>query len=280
MAPQTKKIGIVAPASRLDQALAARMAALAASRGSALELRFHPQCFLSSGHFAGDDAARASAFLDYANDPDLDAVWFGRGGYGSGRIVARVLSQLGEHARHKAYLGYSDAGTLMAALYSKDFRKIAHGPMPSDINRDGGEAAVNRALDFLLDGASSALEPAVTKGVRTAAFNITILSHLIGTPFQPDLTGHVLMLEEVAEAMYRIDRDLFHITSNPEIRRVAGIMLGRCSAIPENDPDFVLNEEEVVKYWCHVAHIPYLGRADIGHDIHNKVVPFGRFHSL
>jgi muramoyltetrapeptide carboxypeptidase len=123
---------------------------------------------------------------------------------------------------------------------------------------------------------SSGLEPAVQSGVRTAAFNITILSHLIGTPFLPNLAGHVVMLEEVAEAMYRIDRAMLHITSNPDMRRVAGIMLGRCSAIPENDPAFEQSEEDVVKHWCHVSHIPYLGRADIGHDSHNKIVPFGR----
>ena len=83
------------------------------------------------------------------------------------------------------------------------------------------------------------------------------------------------MLEEVAEAMYRIDRSLFHITSNYEIRRVAGIMLGRCSEITPNEPDFGMNEEEVARYWCRRSGIPWLGRADIGHDVDNKVVPFG-----
>ncbi len=84
------------------------------------------------------------------------------------------------------------------------------------------------------------------------------------------------MLEEVSEHMYRIDRALFHITSNPGIRRVAGIKLGRCSDIPPNDRDFGGTEEDVVDYWCARSGIPYLGRADIGHDIDNKIVPFGR----
>ena len=50
--------------------------------------------------------------------------------------------------------------------------------------------------------------------------------------------------------MYRIDRSLFHITSNPAIRRVAGMRLGRCSDITANDPDFGMTEEEVARYWC------------------------------
>jgi muramoyltetrapeptide carboxypeptidase len=85
------------------------------------------------------------------------------------------------------------------------------------------------------------------------------------------------MLEEVAEAMYRIDRALFQITSNAAIRGAAGIRLGRCSAIPANQPDFQKTEEEIARYWCGRSRIPYLGRADIGHDVHNKIVPFGRW---
>ncbi len=127
----------------------------------------------------------------------------------------------------------------------------------------------------MVDRAPAALEPTVDAATKTAAFNITVLSQLLGTPLQPDLAGHVLMLEEVGEAMYRIDRSLFHITSNADIRRVAGIMLGRCSAITPNDPDFGMNEEEIARHWCRRSGIPWLGRADIGHDIGNKVVPFG-----
>jgi muramoyltetrapeptide carboxypeptidase len=88
------------------------------------------------------------------------------------------------------------------------------------------------------------------------------------------------MLEEVSEHMYRIDRALLHITSSPNIRRVAGIRLGRCSAIPPNEPDFGQSEEDVAKHWCTVAGIRYLGRADIGHDIDNKIVPFGRLPGI
>ena len=68
---------------------------------------------------------------------------------------------------------------------------------------------------------------------------------------------------------------MFHISSNPGVRRVAGIRLGRCSLVLENDPDFGDDEEAVLRHWCESSGIPYLGRADIGHDIANKVVPFG-----
>ncbi len=269
------RIGVVAPANHLDTAMAERVKKVAAARyPSRVTLHFHPQCHLSYGHFAGADAARAAAFLENANDPAFDVVWFARGGYGSCRIADAVLPMLTDVARRKIYLGYSDMGTLLAALYANKFPYVAHGPMPADIARAGGEVAINRALDYLVEQETEALEAslATAKGV---AFNIKTLSCLLGTPFQPDLTGHVLMLEDVSEYMYGIDRALFHITSNPGIRRVSGIKLGRCSQIPVNDPDFGQTEVEIALHWCKVSGIPYLGRADIGHDIDNKVVPFG-----
>ena len=267
------KIGVVAPACRIDPALAEKVARL--GEGFGAEIRFHPQCFLSSGHFAGNDECRARAFLDVANDESVDALWFARGGYGSGRLAERLLPALTAAARRKIYLGYSDAGSLLGALYGQGFARIAHGPMPADLNRAGGAEAVTRALAFLVDGAPQSLEPTLSAEIPAAAFNLTILGHLIGTPYQPDLAGHVLMLEEVSEHMYRIDRALWHLTSNPGIRTVAGIRLGRCSDIPANDPDFGQGEEDVARHWCEQSGIPYLGRADIGHDIDNKVVPFG-----
>jgi muramoyltetrapeptide carboxypeptidase len=271
------KIGVVAPASRMSADVAARVPAVAERLfpDRTPEIVFHPQCFASHGHFAGDDDTRARAFLDVANDESYDAVWFARGGYGSCRMAEAVIGGLTDASRRKTYLGYSDAGALLAALYRAGFAAVAHGPVAQDILRDGGEAAVGRALTWMVDRAPAALEPTANGATKTAAFNMTVLSQLLGTPLQPDLSGHVLMLEEVGEAMYRIDRSLFHITSNAAIRQVAGIMLGRCSAITPNDPEFGMNEEEVSRHWCARSGIPWLGRADIGHDIDNKIVPFG-----
>src|SRR6516164_7072635 len=216
MSKERCKIGIVAPASRMSPGVAERVPTLARSLypDRTPEIVFHPQCFASYGHFAGDDETRARAFLDIANDDSYDAVWFARGGYGSCRVVEAVLCRLTEPSRRKAYVGYSNAGVLLAARV----RDVAHGPVAQDILRDGGDAAVGRALAWMVDRSPEALEPTVGGVKMTAAFNMTVLSQILGTPLQPDLGGHVLMLEEVGEAMYRIDRSLFHITSNAEIR--------------------------------------------------------------
>lgn len=275
MPGRTVTIGVVAPANRLDPAVAARVSEFARARhGDRAVLRFHPQCHLSAGHFAGDDAARAAAFVEVANDPGIDAVWFARGGYGSCRMAEMALPRLTDVARRKTYLGYSDMGSLMAGLYKKGFPHVVHGPMPTDMSRSGGEAAVERALAFLVESAPESIEPNCRRE-KSVAFNLTTLSQLLGTALEPDLSGHVLMIEDVGEYMYRIDRELFHVMSNPAIRRIAGLRLGRCSDVPANDPDFGKSEVEVAEYWCARSGIKYLGRADIGHDVANKVVPWG-----
>ena len=269
------RIAVVAPSSRFSEKAADRVRALAAADFPEAELVFHPQCFLADNHFAGSDKDRTDALVEVANDPAIDAVWFARGGYGACRIAEPALARMGPSARNKTYLGYSDGGYLLAGLYRAGFPSLAHGPMPQDIMRDGGDSAVARALAWLTRRSPDSLEPGLEAGRAHAAFNITVLGLLLGTALEPDLADHLLLIEEVSEHMYRTDRAMFHLTGNSAIRKVAGIRLGRCNDIVENDPDFGQSEEEVVRYWCGRAGIPFLGRADIGHDSANHIVPFG-----
>ena len=269
------RIGVVAPSSRFSSEAAERVQAIASDHFPGVELTFHPHCFHTHNHFAGTDAERLQALLDYGNDPAFDAIWFARGGYGACRIAEAAVAGLEARARDKTWLGYSDAGYLLAGLYRAGFPHAAHGPMPQDAMRDGGEAAVVRALRWLIERDAGALEPSLEPGRAYAAINLTVLSLLLGTPLEPDLSGHVLLVEEVAEHMYRIDRTLFHISSNPLGRSLAGLRLGRCSDVPANDPDFGETDEQVARFWCARAGIPWLGAAEIGHDSDNRVVPFG-----
>lgn len=269
------RIGVVAPSARFSEEAATRVAKIAAADFPDAKIVFHPQCFLSDHHFAGPDAARRDALVEMANDPGIDAIWFARGGYGSCRIAEDAIARFGPAARDKAWLGYSDAGFLLAGLYRAGFAHVAHGPMPQDAMREGGDAAVRRALAWLTVRDAEALEPELEAGARHAAFNITVLGQLLGTPLEPDLADHILLIEDVSEYGYATDRAMFHLTATLAIRRVAGIRLGRVSDVLPNDPDFGEDAEGIVTRWCARAGIPFLGTADIGHDSANKVVPFG-----
>jgi muramoyltetrapeptide carboxypeptidase len=269
------KIGICAPSTPFTHDDAARVVALAAESHSTAELIFHEQCFFESGHFAGTDTQRADALVEMANDPELDALWFARGGYGAARIAGDVVARLGEGARGKIYMGYSDGGNLLGALYKAGIGRPVHGPMPGDIRRDGGEAAVRRALGWLVRRDPSALEPHIEAGQEYAAFNVMTLAMMIGTSLMPDLSGHILMVEEVSEYLYAFDRAMFNVTTHLANAGLAGLRLGRVSDIPENDRPFGEEAGAIARHWCTTNGIPYLGDADIGHDVNNKIVPFG-----
>jgi muramoyltetrapeptide carboxypeptidase len=264
------RIAICAPSRSITLEDAARVEALA-TEFPELELHFHPQCFLCEGHFAGSDAARLDALIDCANDPAFDAVWFARGGYGANRIAEDAVPRLGQAARDKAFLGYSDTGYLLAALCRAGIGKPVHAPLVADIRRDGGEAAVRRSLAWLA-GDRSGLELSVGAEPRVA-FNLTTLAMLCGTQLMPDLSGHVVLVEEVSEYLYAVDRLFFHVTAH--LGGIAGLRLGRIGDVPENDVPFGHDAEAIARHWCQRHAIPYLGRADIGHDIDNKIVPFG-----
>lgn len=269
------KIGICAPSTPFTREDAARVTALAAASHPTAELVFDDQCFAESGHFAGPDAQRLEAFVDLANDPAFDAIWFVRGGYGACRIAEDAVTKLKAAARDKLYMGYSDAENLLGCLYRNGIGRVVHGPMPADIRREGGEAAVKRALDWMVSANPTALEPSIQAGERYAAFNLMTLAMMAGTPLMPDLKGHILMVEEVSEYLYGYDRAFFHVISHLKGVGPAGLRLGRVSDVPDNDRPFGEGAEEIAKRWCRKSGIAYLGRADIGHDADNKVVPFG-----
>jgi muramoyltetrapeptide carboxypeptidase len=266
------KIAVVAPSCTLRPEAAEMALAIAAARGDC-ELAIHPQCFLSEGHFAGPDATRLAALREVMADDSVNAVWFARGGYGSNRIAEAAVADLPPVARAKTYMGYSDSGFLLAA-FDRAGLSVAHGPLVQDGLRQGGDAALHRALDWLVKRDPSALEPGLEPGRRALAFNLTVLSSLLGTPIEPDFTDADLIIEDVAEHDYRIDRTMFHVTGSAAVRTCRRLRLGRMSDIPDNDPPFGQGPETIVPHWCERHSIAFGGHADIGHDSANKVVPF------
>jgi muramoyltetrapeptide carboxypeptidase len=265
------RIAVCAPSAPILQEDADRVLALAAAQFPQVELAIHPQCFAVDGHFAGNDALRCDALVECANDPSFDAVWFARGGYGACRIAEDALRRFEPAARNKAWLGYSDAGYLLGALYRQRIGHPVHAPMLACVRRENGTEAVLRVLGYL-SGDRSGLEPSLERR-PAVAFNLMTLAMLCGTPSMPGLAGHVVMVEEVSEHLYAVDRLFFHLTAH--LGGIAGLRLGRVSAVPENDREFGAPAEEIARHWCERHAIPFLGAADVGHDAANKIVPFG-----
>ncbi|MCJ2178048.1 LD-carboxypeptidase [Novosphingobium album (ex Hu et al. 2023)] len=267
------RIAVCAPSAPITREDAECVKALALAEFPGVDLVIHDQCFAAEGHFAGSDAVRLEALVECANDPDVDAVWFARGGYGACRIAEAALERFDHTAQGKTFLGYSDSGYLLGALYRERIGKPVHGPLLNDVRRAGGEQAVRRSLAYLT-GDRSGLEPSLAGEKHpVVAFNLMTLAMLCGTRLMPGLAGHVVMVEEVSEHLYAIDRLFFHATAH--LGGIAGLRLGRVSDVPENDRPFGSGADDIVRYWCERHAIPFFGAADIGHDAANRIVPFG-----
>ena len=273
------KIAVMAPANRVDEHALDAVPALAAEYG--VELVIDPQSWASGGGhtWAGPDQLRADTFLKYANDPSYHAIWFARGGYGSNRLFPLIFPHLEEAAKCKAYVGYSDMGFLLGALYARKIGRPIHGPMPVDINRKvGGRECAARTLAWLTRGDKSALEPGIIgTGRPAAAFNLSILAAMIGTKWLPDLADHDLLVEEVSEHLYRVDRMMFTVSNATQLAGINSLRLGTVT-LPEADgqADFGHSPDQIAWDWSKLMKKPYEGRALIGHDSNNHVVPFGQ----
>lgn len=266
------RIAVCAPATPITQEHADAAMRLVAEEFPEHSITFHEQCFMRAGHFAGTDLQRLEALVELANNPDYDAVWFAKGGYGSNRIAEAAIARMNAAARSKTYVGFSDMGYLLAALYRNDIGQPVHGSMPVSARSERGREAVRRVLKWY-SGDGSGLEPSLDGQTPAVAFNLITLAMLAKTPMMPDLTGHVVMVEEVSEHLYSIDRLFFSLANT--LPRIAGLRLGAVTDVPENYVEFGQEPEEIAKFWCNRAGIPYLGRAEIGHTAANRIVPFG-----
>ena len=226
-APQPPLVAVVAPSCPITLDLAERVTALADGR---VRLRWAGQCFATGSHFAGPDRAREDALVDAWNDPEVAAVWCARGGAGAARVAEAAVARF-DPAVSKPLLGYSDAGFLHAALLVAGRGGAVWGPMPGDLARPGGEVAVERALRWLA-GSDAAEDHAAPPG-EAVAFNLTVLCATLGTPLEPPLAGRVLMLEDVGEPLYRVDRDAVAALAPVVVRGVGGGAVGAVLRVGE-----------------------------------------------
>ena len=223
------RIGLVAPGTRMSPDLAATGARRLARKtyGGRVELRVPSAVLPAGGPFRGR-GSRADRGAGGGRQRSGRSMRCGWRAADMARAGWRSMRSRGSNAaaRRKKWLGYSDAGFLLAGSARAGFdacgaRADAGGSRSARMARGGA-----RGLAWLVEGASAALEQGVTPGHPNLAFNLTILSQLLGTPLEPDFAGRVLMLEDVGEYMYRIDRYFFHVTSNAQCAAVRGDQAG------------------------------------------------------
>lgn len=186
------------------------------------------------GYLAGADPARAADLAAMIDAPHVRAIWFARGGYGTARILGRVpWRRLAR--RPKLLIGYSDLTGLLCAAVERARVPCLHGPVVTELgDREAFHGPSLRALLAgreieMRFGSREILAPGRASGALVGG-NLTVLTSLWGTRYQPDLRDKILLLEEVGEEAYRLDRLLTQLRLAGAFERVAGVILGAFDA--------------------------------------------------
>lgn len=252
-------------------------AAGAAILGARYALVHDERIFAREGFLAGDDDARAAELARALADPTIEAIFCARGGYGLMRILDR-LDGAGFARAPKPIVGFSDVTALHAWATHAGVMSL-HAPVVTQLGKLPPEDAA--ALFALAESPSPppavtglrALRPGRAEG-RFVGGNLEIVSRLVGTPWALPLDGAVLLVEEVGERPYRIDRQLTQLRLAGALDRLAGVIVGDLVGCAEKDgsaPD----AETVLAERFAAYGIPVLAGAPIGHGSRNRAIPHG-----
>jgi muramoyltetrapeptide carboxypeptidase len=254
-----------------------RFAAGAAILGARYRLVHSERIFARTGYLAGSDDERLAELEAALADPSTKAVVCARGGYG----LTRILGRLGDAPLRRApkpIVGFSDVTALHAFAARAGVASI-HGPVVGQLGELPFDDA--DALFALLESAEPpppldglrALHPGAADG-RLMGGNLEVLSRLAGTALQPDLRGAVLLLEDVGERPYRMDRSLTQLELAGALEGVAGVVLGDFVSCAERDGSPPSAEEVLVERLGRRG-VPILSGAPVGHGARNRALPLG-----
>lgn len=279
-------LGIVAPAGPVN---AERFARGIARLGDAFALRVAPS--VTAPHDAGvpsylaaADDVRVDELNAMLRDPDVRAILLARGGYGLMRILPR-LDAAALRADPKPIIGFSDGTALLAWAYANGVRGV-HGPMVVQLDKLS-DADIARLVDVITDVRVPGVRPwtlaAHGSGQRRGplvAGNLTMVSMLVGTEWELPFEDALLLIEEVGERPYEIDRYLTQLSLTGALGSCAALIVGeltRCvdQAPPTGVPDPADAALQVVLERALAAQLPIAVGAPIGHGDRNEAVPFG-----
>lgn len=240
--PRLKKgdtIGIAAPASP-----PASLHSLTKGIRSLEQLGYHivlgKHLYEKHGYLAGTDADRASDINELFLDPKVNAILTVRGGYGSHRLLP-LLDYKAMRRNPKVFVGYSDITALQLAIFAKTGLVTFSGPMVA--TEFGGGFGGNAEEEFwrclssakplgIVQNPNGKPLKSLSRGVATGrllAGNLSIVTAMLGTPYFSNPKGNILVLEEVEEPLYKIDRMFHHLKLARVFDQLRGVVLGEFS---------------------------------------------------
>ncbi len=267
-------LAVAAPAGAVDRAELEEGLAVLRELAPEAPLRVDPVVLERRGYLAGADQVRAGHLAGLMAAPGVGAVLCARGGFGASRLLP-LLDLPALAAGRRLLVGFSDLTALLNALAAQGLVTL-HGPVVTQLPRL--DQASRRALAGLLTGRPGwplalrgrGLGPGHAAG-RLWGGNLTMLCHLLGTPWLPPLDGGILFLEEVHEPAYRLDRLLTQLELAGVFSRVAGVALGALASEGEDSAEL----EQVAAERLAGLGLPVVMGLPVGHGSRNLPLPIG-----
>lgn len=244
------------------------------------------------GYLAGKDADRAADINDFFADPEVQGICAVRGGWGAARTLPYLNFET--IARNpKILFGFSDITALHMAIPAKTGLVTFHAPVGvsawTELSADWFRRVImeGEAVQYVNEiDYNGRLAPTrnrtqtVTSGKvegRLIGGNLTVLAHLVGTPYLPDFKGRILFLEDVDEATYRIDRMLTHLKLAGLLSGIKGFIWGQCSGCDPNSGEGYgsLTIQEILNDHIKPLGVPAYRGAMIGHIEKQFTIPEG-----
>lgn len=273
-------VGVVAASSAVDRA--AVDAGVRVLERMGLRVRRGLALYDRDGIYAGSDRARERDLLAMIDDPEVRAIHFARGGWGVSRIMARIPWRA-LRERPKLLIGYSDLTSLFAATIDQARLSCVYGPMVAELGRAASYDRASLARAYFRP--SRPLTITFTKkqvmvegrAVGPAAGGcLSLMAHLAGTPYAPALRGRVLLLEDVAERPYQIDRMLTQLRLSGMLRGLAGVLIGGMSGCdPADAASGEPSANAVLKAALAPLGVPVVTGLRFGHVPRKLALPLG-----
>lgn len=234
-------------------------------------------------YFAGTDEQRLHDLNSALRDDSIDAIWCVRGGYGAMRLL-RDIDFPALKANPRPVIGFSDITALHAAIHRECGIVTFHGPTARGELTDFSRDNLARALLDQADSCGAAPEGRTLRSGnaagRLAGGNLALVTAMIGTPWSIDLEGAILLLEDIDEAVYRVDRMMQQLLLSGGLERCAGIVAGdfrRPEGEQEEDNRTI---DEVIAEAADSAGIPCFAGAPFGHIGDQWTIPLGAFAEM
>jgi muramoyltetrapeptide carboxypeptidase len=281
---QGSTIGITCPSSYIPLERIQYAASVLASKG--YNTLLGKTCGTQFNYFSGTDEERCADLQSMLDNPDVDAILMGRGGYGMGRIIDQI-DFTAFKAKPKWVCGFSDIIILQNHIQANFNIPVLHSPMCNAYKEETIDSPHLQSFFDAITGNTLRYEfpsseynrTGITEGILTGG-NLAILAHVTGSASEVDTTHKILFIEDIGEVLYNIDRLMINLKRAGKLDKLAGLIVGGLTDLTDTERPFGKTVEQIICDNVKEYNYPVCFNFPAGHIDINYTLTLGLLHKL